>query len=755
MSHGVATLWRRSWLYILFFCSGVPALLYQLIWQRTLQTTYGTHIESVTIIVSAFMLGLGVGAFVGGRLSHLPRVPSLIVFSAAEFGIGLFGLNSLSFFDRVTLATTGASPLERGLVTFALLLVPTLLMGATLPLLVSHLAHVTRRVAGSVGALYFVNALGSAAACFMSVLFSMHWLGKSGSIRVAAVINLSIGLLALIHYAYERDRVAEPTPEPGTFRLRQGRAAEDAPAVPFWLAAAVTGSLGFVAMGYQVLWFRLYAFASGGSSRTFALLLGFFLIGIGAGAAAGGMFGARVKRLATAKRRLLFAAFLLGGNLCAFAVAPAASRAAVVFDHLYTLPLVTLAALMFGASFPTLVQLAVPDEHRRPSAQVGLLYLCNIFGATAGSFAIGYVLMERWRVVGIARFLVIAGAGLAFAVLLRARASVKWKARVALAGCVTISSAVWACGPLFDGMYERLLAKTDYVAGLRFTDVIENRSGVIAVTEDDTFYGGGVYDGRVNVDLVRDVNGIFRPYSLSLWHAAPRSVLMVGIGTGSWAQVVAHHPGVEQLTIVEINPGYLELIASRPTVAGVLRNPKVRVEIDSGRRWLLRHPDTRFDVVMMNTAIHWRANATNVLSTEFFVQTRAHLKPGGVLFYNATGAPEAERTGVTAFPYGLQVGSCLAVSDSPLAIDWERWKRTLRDYRIEGRPVFELERAEDAARFVEVTARGAGRSPGETIEDAEQIRARTSPSGVITDDNMGLEWRPPMLASVWRYLTGT
>ena len=73
-------------------------------------------------------------------------------------------------------------------------------------------------------------------------------------------------------------------------------------------------------------------------------------------------------------------------------------------------------------------------------------------------------------------------------------------------------------------------------------------------------YGGGVYDGRINTDLVHDSNMLYRPFSLSLWHNAPREVLMIGLATGAWAQVIANHPQVEKLTIVEINPGYLKLI---------------------------------------------------------------------------------------------------------------------------------------------------------------------------------------------------
>src|SRR5436305_2648865 len=105
--------------------------------------------------------------------------------------------------------------------------------------------------------------------------------------------------------------------------------------------------------------------------------------------------------------------------------------------------------------------------------------------------------------------------------------------------------------------------------------------------------------------------------SISLWHAAPREVLMIGLSTGAWAQVIANHPQVEKLTIVEINPGYLRLIQKYPAVRNLLTNPKVNIVIDDGRRWLVRNQQTKFDVVVSNTTFHWRAHISELLSKEF------------------------------------------------------------------------------------------------------------------------------------------
>src|SRR5690606_15396146 len=151
----------------------------------------------------------------------------------------------------------------------------------------------------------------------------------------------------------------------------------------------------------------------------------------------------------------------------------------------------------------------------------------------------------------------------------------------------------------------RLLYKQRFTEDTRFADVIENKSGVITVTQDDTVYGGGAYDGRFNTSLESDRNGILRAYGVGALHPAPKRMLMVGLASGSWAKVLSCLPGLEKLTIVEINPGYVGLIRKHPEVSGILDDPKVEIVIDDGRRWLHRH-DERFDFVVQNTTWHWR-----------------------------------------------------------------------------------------------------------------------------------------------------
>lgn len=185
----------RSLLFAVFTVSGVSALIYQMIWQRALFTIYGCNVESVAMVVAAFMVGLGLGSLAGGAISNRPGVPLILMFSLAEIGIGLYGLISLKLFSYVGDLTLGAGALMTGLLAFALIFIPTLFMGATLPLLVAQQVKETASVGQSVSWLYFVNTLGAALGAFFAVFFCLGRLGESGSIKLAASLN---GLAAVV-----------------------------------------------------------------------------------------------------------------------------------------------------------------------------------------------------------------------------------------------------------------------------------------------------------------------------------------------------------------------------------------------------------------------------------------------------------------------------------------------------------------------------------------------------------------------------
>lgn len=204
----------RAALFVVFGVSGFAALLYQVVWQRSLYAIFGINTESVTVVVTAFMLGLGLGSLVGGRVSEDPKRPVLLIFSLVELGIGLFGLVSLSLFRAAGEALLHASALTTAFGTFLLVLAPTLLMGATLPLLVAHIVRETGSVGKSVGMLYFVNTLGSAFASFAGVIVVLPNYGQARSVHFAVAMNFVASVAVFGLWLRSRGQAGDlPAPE--------------------------------------------------------------------------------------------------------------------------------------------------------------------------------------------------------------------------------------------------------------------------------------------------------------------------------------------------------------------------------------------------------------------------------------------------------------------------------------------------------------------------------------------------------------
>jgi spermidine synthase len=184
----------------LFFASGFAALLYQLSWQRALFGWYGVDLDSVSAIVSIFMLGLGGGALVGGWLAdRLPR-HRILLFSAIELTIALFGFVSLDTIDAIgAVFATESLAVIVGL-TFAVFVIPTCAMGATLPVLVTELTSRTGNVGAATGLLYFINTLGAAVGALAGGLVLTGIFGLDGLVMIAASINLFIAFSAALAF---------------------------------------------------------------------------------------------------------------------------------------------------------------------------------------------------------------------------------------------------------------------------------------------------------------------------------------------------------------------------------------------------------------------------------------------------------------------------------------------------------------------------------------------------------------------------
>jgi hypothetical protein len=219
---------------------------------------------------------------------------------------------------------------------------------------------------------------------------------------------------------------------------------------------------------------------------------------------------------------------------------------------------------------------------------------------------------------------------------------------------------------------------------------------------------------------------------------------VIGLASGSWAQILANHPQLESMDAVEINPGYLKLMPQYGVVQSFILNPKVHIYLDDGRRWLLAHPEARYDVVVANMSFHWRDHSSVLFSVEFLELMRKHLNPGGIYYFNTTESDDTIATALRVFPYGLRVINFLAASDAPITIDKKRWLDILRRYRIDGRVIFNP--ANPATEKVLANYMALADSihfpPAFMgLETSDSLRGRLGRRLIITDDNMGLEWR--------------
>jgi spermidine synthase len=727
--------WESLLLSALFFASGMPALIYQVVWQRVLFAIYGVNVESVAVVVSAFMLGLGLGSLLGGRLSaRFPR-HGILLFGACEMGVAVFGILSLRIFHWAASFTAGSGLLHVILFSLLLLLLPTMLMGATLPLLVEHLVGRSGRVGLSVSRLYFVNTLGSAVACYFCAQFLLRDFGLSGSVRIAALLNVIVGLTAFVYGRSRRATTLQHT--------TSGQAiAQFAPAISLPMAMFLAALSGCISLGFEIAWFRVFSIASMDRAPAFSLLLATFLAGVAAGAYLAEHFTHDV----SPKRVLhvIGVMMIVAGAISCYLPPLVASLMGRKIPYLSSVPLFFLTAALVGAVMPLLCQLSVnPGE--QAGRGVSLIYVSNIAGAVVGSLGIGFVLMQYFSLRQISLLLGVSAIATGMLIVsqqeLRFRWPPLWAASLGLAALalVVVAPRQYAL------LYEKLAFGGRYQEMGEFAHIVENRNGVICTTSLGALFGGSVYDGYFRIDPQNDANGTVRAFFVSAVHPAPKRMLMIGLASGSWGQIFVNNPNVESVEAVEINPGYLQLISQYPIVRSLLENPKLHLHIDDGRRWLIAHPEARYDFIVANTTYHWRDHSTNLLSAEFLQMIRQHLNPGGSYYFNSTGSFESMATALREFPYGLRVVNLLMVSDSPIVVDRARWESDLREFRIDGRPLFPQDDAGAQKAFAKfLSLADSLKAPATYIglETSATLRPRLKRYSIITDDNMGAEWGP-------------
>lgn len=490
----------------------------------------------------------------------------------------------------------------------------------------------------------------------------------------------------------------------------------------WWLSLAI----GFLSLSQEIVWVRVVGFAYGTLPHAFSFVLTNYLVGIALGAAIG-------KRVCSGSRDLYATAAVVLGVTAAADAVTAALAPFLVDRGDYGFPILPAAAIVLGAAlksvlFPIAHQLGSHASGPRLGRSVSKIYFGNIVGATLGPLVTGYFLLD---VLPVERIFVLSAVACA---LLGAACGVRAHAyRIAAAlGCAAAAALATVGFVQPRGSLQQL---AELGEGTTLHHFISTRHGVVhtahAGAGGDVVFGGNVYDGRTSIDPDLNSNRLDRLYMLALVHERPRRVLVVGMSTGAWTRVLQGFPDVESIDVVEINPAYLALIGRYDSVAPTLSDPRIRIHIDDGRRWLKRHPDARFDLIVQNTTYHWRANSTNVLSAEYMALVRRHLAPGGVVTINTTGSYDVLATARASFGHAYRYANFTYASDTPLDPVLERLARIRRP---------------DGSTF---GAAGDGpvgsvarRLRGARLQPVDEMLARTTvPYGVITDDNMLTEYR--------------
>jgi len=714
-----------SFSFVLFLLSGFAALLYQVVWQRILTLFSGADLFSVTVIVAAFMAGMGFGSLAGGSLAdRLQRRGAMAGFAIAELCIGVFALVSeWVYFDFLPQALGGwaQSTVLMTLALFISLLWPTFFMGMSLPLLAKGL---TRSVAGAssiIGGLYAVNTLGAALGSVAAAWILIRNLGLDGTLYLGAGLNTfcAVGAAAMYFWggslreeapaAEAEEEFADLVPTRMGFRAWMG----------------IYALSGFVALGLEMVWFRLLGVLLKSNAFVFATLLGHFLIGLALGMLLGIPFARRARNPSRA--------FLL----CQTGIAPAAGLAllAMIFavggsdGEMFTriqsyfggskaitperiiqalgmvlqgqelpdrlgyqlydffavyvfVPAVMMlpSTILMGFSFPML-QRVVQTDARFLGRRVGWLQTANIVGSTLGSLVGSWVLLRIFGTAFSLRVLVSfsvlfwllsrydrAGQGLISTAATRARGIAGAVGLVALVIVMPNGASLWSFA---QGHPEELMIYAEDGTGLTVLELD-------AESDKVQFFAGGQGQGLNPFGGGHVVLGMLPV----MMHPDPQDVAIIGLGSGGTLFGAGSRDATKRITCIEIVSSQMPAIEecierlAYPGLIQVIRDPRVEWVYADGRSYL-EHSGKLFDVIEADALKPSMAYSGNLYSVEYFELLRDHLKPGG---FAVSWAP-TQRTidsFVSVFPHAIHAEKVLIGSMQPIPYNLDKLEDQLR-----------------------------------------------------------------------------
>jgi spermidine synthase len=661
----------------LLFGSGACALVYQTVWLREFRLFFGASTAANAAVLAVFIGGLGAGGlWLGARADRHER--PLAFYAKLELAIALWAAATpgLLWLARAAYLALGGSAslglvggtLVRLLLTALVLAGPTVLMGGTLPAVARGVETPDDRGRRSLGLLYGINTLGAVAGCVLGTFLLLEVFGSRLTLWLACLVNVLIGMLARVlsrSLPTPAESGGEPSPESGP--SSSGAPHEEAPP-PRWLTLSAAAIVGFAFFLMELVWYRMLGPLLGGTIFSFGLILAVALLGIGLGGAFYASFGrARPATISGFSLTCLLEAavialpFALGDRIAVLALylrpLGALGFSAYVGGWTLVTAIVVLpAAFVAGVQFPLLIGLlgrgrAAVGQH------VGLAYAANTGGSIAGALAGGFGLIPLlsapgcWRAVALLlSALGLAAAGVAARRRLHAR-TVLTPALLAIAVVPMLLSvgptAVWRHSPIGVGRVPAAATtsqsalhawkRSERGAILWEADGIES-SVAMARPMGLAFVLNGKVDGQVRIDAATQV--MLGLVGAAL-HPAPKSALVVGLGTGSTAGWLAAVPSVTRVDVVELEPLILRVAAEcRAVNHGALDNPKVTVTLGDARELLLTS-SRRYDLIASEPSNPYRAGISTLFTAEYYRAVRERLAPGG-LFLQWTQAYQVD-----------------------------------------------------------------------------------------------------------------
>ncbi len=636
---------------LLFLFSGLAALLYEILWVRSIGYVLGASSSSIALVVGGYLTGLAAGAFAAGRLDLGRRTP-LRTYATLELCIGASAPwvpDLVALLDRAVLDPSWESlrdfhatvPVQFLLVLIVTFL-PTALMGATLPVLCNALREVWARPGAVIGWLYGLNTLGGVAGCLVAGFLMIETLGIRTSLWTAAGANVVLALAAFVLDQRSQGRLAPPrTEEAPAPRTLQSAAPSD------WVIGALVLVFSFLSIGFEILWTRLIALTVGGTTYAFSLVLAVFLLGLGAGALLVGFL----------MRRFVLGAGFLGVTQALLGLIVLSSVGS--FDELshwiglklfetrgslsaragYSLLACLIVggapALLLGVPFPLLSDLWI-GVRGRIARGVGSVYVLSTVGGVLGSTLTTFVLMPRLSLemclIGLSLLSTVVGC----LCLVLERGLFRWTAAaVALTLAMGLSyggldflpRAAWDPRSVY--LSAALYGTTTEQENRRVLKVRDGDSSSVAVFE----LGRGrelAVNGKVDASTRGDMaTQLWLAYLPQLLHPDPESVFVLGYGSGVTAGAAARYGS--NVVCAEIESGVLEASQFFESVNfGAHRNARVELCAEDGRA-LLRRGARTYDVITTEPSNPWMAGMASLFTKEFYELCSSRLKAGGIL----------------------------------------------------------------------------------------------------------------------------